>query len=39
MARIGTNDPDHTLAADDLAMAAKPLDGSLNSHDRLLLFP
>jgi len=38
VARIRAYDPDHALAADNLAMAAKPLNGSLNSHDCLLLF-
>jgi len=33
VARIGTDDPDYALAADDLAVAAKPLDGSMNFHD------
>jgi len=33
VAGIGTNNPDHALAADDLSMAAKSFDGSLDSHD------
>jgi hypothetical protein len=33
MARIGAYDPDYTLAADDLAIAANTFDRSQNFHD------
>jgi hypothetical protein len=32
VARIRADDPNHTFAADDFAIATNPLDGSLNSH-------
>jgi len=36
MARVGADNPHHTLAADDLAVAANFLDRSWNSHLLLL---